>query len=131
MFYWMLNTPPLTYFKLCLICRDVFRAMLNMKELFMELTVRIIDICQGPKQASHVHNQKWEINMICWNVQILQQNITINPFVPNADFLYPWKHKKTVPYQKTWRFSDFLSGYSNGTLACNWLSNKKEAHFII
>ena len=38
-----------------------------------------------------------------------------NPFVPNAPFLYPLKHQKTL------RFSDVLMGERKGALETNGL----------
>ena len=46
-------------------------------------------------------------SIVCW---------WLNPFVPNAPFLYPWKHRKT------WRFSDVFRGYRKGALGTNELN---------
>ena len=47
-------------------------------------------------------------------------HIFVNPLAPNAAFLYPWKHQKTL------RISDVLTGQRKGALETNGLNLQRK-----
>ena len=56
-----------------------------------------------------------------WKVKLIgKMNLRINPFVPNAPFVYPWKHKKTV------MFCDSFRGWTKCALKTNGLRQKQD-----
>ena len=86
---------------------------------------RQISRSQASQEAQlHVYRNTFSSIVFVWVVLIVTSNGNkyyskdiLNPFVPNAPFLYPWKHQKTVV-----RFSNVFRGKRKGVLGTNRLN---------